>query len=433
MCRKLILVVTGVFAIGLAGSVMALESSVKPFCKLDKSVLETCDFNHDGEVTLKEGGSYPGDIMAMHKCAKYIRLNSKGNDDLKYLSRDLHGFAAKCAHDRDWIDPYMCAGYRGRLNDEQGKAVTFYDLSGDKSDEYYDLFFSGEVCEDTCKPCYQAYKMIQEYLKTQVPKDENGNYDTSSWQHAHWGGTNHQFFGPPNCEEPTQGVFKGKGCGICTKKGFSPYKFKSDGSMDKVVGIKGFPCANEGNDPPPDDPCAEVTCAACQKCENGDCKDNCPSGKHCNTTTNQCEPEEPGDPCAEVTCATGTHCVNGVCVPFSCVTNDDCPTNYTCRPRGQYSDIGICVIKQGIDPCLTANCQDCERCENGKCMNNCPSGKSCINNQCVSPPACSVTADCLEGHDCYQGKCITECGGCPEGLRCSYLERYEAWECVPGQ
>ncbi|MEM2918450.1 MAG: hypothetical protein QXY62_03015 [Candidatus Altiarchaeota archaeon] len=79
-----------------------------------------------------------------------------------------------------------------------------------------------------------------------------------------------------------------------------------------------------------------------------------------------------------------------------------------------------------------ADCNPCQKCENGQCVTKCKPNEVCINGQCVSAKACQNDNDCNTNNceKCDSGNCVSKCkpgeicqnGKCvsgPGGASCS--------------
>ncbi len=128
--------------------------------------------------------------------------------------------------------------------------------------------------------------------------------------------------------------------------------------------------------------CANVTCAADQKCVNQNGTGVCVGG------------------CTGVNCGLGQQCVAGTCVDLCSVRTTPCPTNFVCQN-------GACV-----PDCNCLPCADGLACaSNGQCL---PSG--CENSNCVAPQICIPGGNCVD-------PCATNT--CAAPTKCSAFTVYD--------
>lgn len=137
---------------------------------------------------------------------------------------------------------------------------------------------------------------------------------------------------------------------------------------------------------------------------------NCPTGQFCDKTTNMCVPSQTCSP--SYPCPTGMTCdpARGTCVPVSCRAPTDCP-----RPTYCNLQTGLCV------PTMTCQTnQDCQVLPGNLTCD--PTRHVCVPS--LPPPACTTNANCPTGQTCCNGVCKTpppppagtctysgECGG----------------------
>ena len=126
------------------------------------------------------------------------------------------------------------------------------------------------------------------------------------------------------------------------------------------------------------------------------------------------------------------------CVPpesmrIPCMTDDDCPGDYTCEVRGT---VRICIAPDIFAPM----CEDCPapfECRDGICFMpdetgavcefdpECEEGELCIAGRCTWDPRlprpCELDADCPSGLECsMEGSCVCdERADCPSGTYCA--------------
>ena len=62
------------------------------------------------------------------------------------------------------------------------------------------------------------------------------------------------------------------------------------------------------------------------------------------------------------------------------------------------------------DPCKDVECEDCEECEDGKCVFICKEGEECHEGKCREIDPCR-DVECPECHECVDGDCIYKCKG----------------------
>ena len=178
---------------------------------------------------------------------------------------------------------------------------------------------------------------------------------------------------------------------------------------------KGFACSDGYCVP---DNCANVTCAANEKCQGGKCVPlcsgiNCGPGQVCQNgfcVEDSCYGTgcPPGKlcydktcidhPCAGVTCAAGQFCEKGTCKP-SC-------------GQALCGELGLCRYGECVEnPCARKVCDNAAPCHDGKCDTactgvNCGRHRICRDGKCVDDP-CRVAKCYGDGEVCKAGQCIT--------------------------
>jgi len=237
-----------------------------------------------------------------------------------------------------------------------------------------------------------------------------------------------------------------------------------DGSVDEDVPGLGAPCGDDtGSCEPGIQACVngryicsgEVgpTPEACD-CQDNDCDTevdedvDCPGNGVCRTEFCQCV----------LPCGEGEFPCPGGYVPQG--EGDDC----YCEPDvcvGVECEEGeVCQVVDGRGRCVSlcegVTCDDHERCENGRCVDNscetlgCPDGQECIDYECVDNACADVECDsgqfCTEGR-CCPSRCTPACGegewchvaDCQarcepdlcEGVTCPEFQICQGGECVP--
>ncbi|CAB4059875.1 unnamed protein product [Lepeophtheirus salmonis] len=154
----------------------------------------------------------------------------------------------------------------------------------------------------------------------------------------------------------------------------------------------------------------------------------------------QCSPGYKPYPSPEVKCLPlkdGESCGLGQHCQVSCLTNDQCPPNYTCKPDGICS-FGcsnnldcpgqlVCNKDRCQDPCFeTKTCGPNSLCraENKTEICSCPdkfAGVPTPHQGCVRIPERCKTSCSNPSHKCHQGLCMFECSSssdCVRGEQC---------------
>ncbi len=196
---------------------------------------------------------------------------------------------------------------------------------------------------------------------------------------------------------------------------------KSDGEC-----AKGYFCASLGGGFKTCLPCKNPPCKTKEKaiCGDGICQHS--GGENCITCPYDCS------------CPNGQTCINGTC------TIKKCPSNQTlCREL--ITNREICVdTRRDPDHCGKCNLK-CQRCEDGKCINQCPAGQvvcyinstpRCVDLNTDSENCGKCENRCPAGFVCSKGKCQNPNGACGNGTsdlneNCSSCPTDCA--CPPGQ
>jgi hypothetical protein len=194
--------------------------------------------------------------------------------------------------------------------------------------------------------------------------------------------------------------------------------------------------------------CKPKCLAGCTKCEGGVCRDLCTD------PCLECNFRMAGEaPSCIPKCQAGcSRCENGECVDQGCKTCEVCfqksRRDGTCQPVEQF--LGECATCDPETGKHTNRCSECERCEKGQCVSNCPNRCEICDKgtcrKCDRPcegcndagqcwrcdPECErcnhKTGECETacdgGFTCCGGKCINCCapcvqGGCDQGASAS--------------
>lgn len=161
----------------------------------------------------------------------------------------------------------------------------------------------------------------------------------------------------------------------------------------------------------------------CERCVNGLCESTC-DPRFC---------RECRDGRCVSTCSAGEGCVRvfglleGRCFPL-CRTQEDCPACEVCIPAsGTDRACAPCSVLDYAcrnDVCLRkcvrdSNCADCQRCDEGVCVNNCPPGKMC-NGRGECADGCMTEADCPNCETCLSAVGVEDrfCASCSDALQC---------------
>jgi hypothetical protein len=180
-------------------------------------------------------------------------------------------------------------------------------------------------------------------------------------------------------------------------------------------------------------------CLTNERCVNGVCVGACESDSDC--FAGACQVCREG--LCVFGCTAGQVCVfvsfsRGVC-SSTCNQLSDCPPCHVCALdlSGFFAGCVPCDAVGGIcrgDICLApcedgTDCDDCERCEAGACVNDCPPGTVCnafgeCRNTCTSNAQCGPCETCFS----YSGVGESFCATCPDDLFCF---RCEGEACVP--
>jgi MYXO-CTERM domain-containing protein len=204
----------------------------------------------------------------------------------------------------------------------------------------------------------------------------------------------------------------------------------------------------------------QAECAGSNECVEGQCKlpcgigeFKCPGGRRC--INGYCEI----DPCSGVSCPDNQRCIGGTCIE-KCA-NVDCAAHQKCEPKtGRCIDDSclskgcpsdqVCVNYQCIaNPCPEGKCPSNQMCADGQCHDTCLSvacapSQTCVAGKCIDEPCegypCQENFRCVEkngspscepdpcravrcapGQICRDGKCQSDpcaTARCPSYLRC---------------
>lgn len=227
MNKKLAIFLTGMFCL------TALSYAKEPWgCTIDRpptyfdATVEKCDSNGNGEVTVE-------DTSAVFECAtenwklwqeakeKRDAAKASGNTTeyekwkqlaLKYYMRqgNMHNFANACSRKFGLFE-------KEKIEEIGGDPIT--SLGEIASGKYNKDLFGND--QTVCRACANTYEVLKEFLDAIEQEDRNNdNADYRKYLDI-----NDQLFSV----KPNKG--------ICTKKGFNPYKHNEQGDIIEVVGI----------------------------------------------------------------------------------------------------------------------------------------------------------------------------------------------------